>query len=311
MKTLSFFLYFFIYFCRMNEIKPNSTKAWFLAIRPKTLPAGTVPIVVASALAYHFGTFQWIPAALCLAFALLAQIASNFSNDYFDFIKKTDNEERLGPARAVASGWITPRNMLIATAIVIIMACSFGLGLVAYGGWAMILVGIICILALLAYTAGPYPLAYHGLGDVFVFIFFGLVAVVFSFYLQSGFFHHIAFIAGAIVGLGAINILVINNFRDRDNDRNSGKKTTIVLFGERFGKYIYLSNGILAVLLCLFFWKEISWKSLFPIGYIPFHIATWKTMITINQGKALNRVLGLTSRNLLILGILLSIGFIL
>jgi 1,4-dihydroxy-2-naphthoate octaprenyltransferase len=294
----------------MKDVKQNSTRAWLLATRPKTLAAGSVPVLTASALAYSMGGFQLIPAVLCLLFALLAQIASNFSNDYFDFVKKTDNEERLGPARAVASGWITPRYMLYGTIVVIALACFFGLGLIYYGGWLMVVLGAVCVLSLLAYTAGPFPLAYNGLGDVFVLVFFGWVAVVFSFYLQAGYFDSYAFVAGTAVGLGAINILVLNNYRDRENDKNSNKRTTIVLFGETFGRYFYLVNGFLASLLCLCFIQLSIWAALLPLLYLPFHISTWKTMCSINKGKELNKVLGLTARNLVILGVLLSVGLI-
>ncbi len=291
-------------------MKANSPKAWLLATRPKTLAAGSIPVVVASALAFHVGQFNWIPALLCLLFALLAQIASNFSNDYFDFVKKTDNETRLGPERAVASGWISPKAMQVATVVVIVLACCFGLGLVYYGGWWMILVGVICVLSLLAYTAGPFPFAYNGLGDIFVFVFFGLVAVTFSFFVQTGFFSVYALIAGSVVGLGAVNILILNNFRDRDTDRISNKCTTIVIFGEKFGKYFYLLNGLLAVVMCFFFFKEAFWAAILPLFYIPFHVTTWQTMCRMNRGRELNKILGLTARNLIFLGVLLSLGFI-
>jgi len=294
----------------MREVKKNSLKAWMLAARPKTLAAGSVPVLVASGLAAHFGQFRWIPAVLCLIFALLAQIASNFSNDYFDFVKKTDDENRLGPARAVASGWIDPKKMLYGTLVIIAMACLFGLGLIYYGGWEMILVGAICVISLLAYTAGPWPLAYHGLGDVFVLVFFGFVAVVISFYLQAQSFPLLAFIAGAVVGLAAINILFINNFRDRDTDKKSNKNTTIVIFGANFGKWGYLMNGMVACLLCLFFIRESVWAAFLPFLYLIPHYKTWKTMVKIDHGKELNILIGRTSRNLLILGLLLTAGLL-
>jgi len=295
----------------MHVVTKNSPKAWLLATRPKTLAAGSVPVLVASSLAAHFGQFKLVPALLCLAFALLAQIASNFSNDYFDYKKGTDDENRLGPARAVASGWIDPKNMIYGTFVVIALACAFGLGLIYFGGWLMILVGVVCVVSLVAYTAGPWPLAYHGLGDVFVLIFFGFVAVVFTFYLQAQSFPVLAFVAGAVVGLGAVNILFINNFRDRDTDKKSNKRTTIVLFGKGFGKWGYLFNGILACLLCLFFVRESIWAVLLPFLYLIPHIMTWKKMVSIDHGKELNVLIGQTSRNLLILGLLLSIGILL
>jgi len=294
----------------MHIVKKNSPKAWLLAARPKTLAAGSVPVLVASGLAAHFDQFKLIPALLCLLFALLAQIASNFSNDYFDFVKKTDDENRLGPARAVSSGWIDPKKMLYGTFVVISLACFLGLGLIYYGGWEMILVGAICVVSLLAYTAGPWPLAYHGLGDLFVLVFFGFVAVVFSFYVQTQTFHLLAFVAGAVVGLAAVNILIINNYRDRDTDKKSNKNTTIVFFGENFGKWGYLINGIIACLLCLFFLREAVWAAILPFLYLIPHYKTWKTMVAINKGKELNVLIGKTSRNMLILGLLLAIGLL-
>jgi 1,4-dihydroxy-2-naphthoate polyprenyltransferase len=296
----------------MQTVKLNSFRAWMLATRPKTLAAGSVPVVVASALSVQNGKFNIFPAVLCLLFALLAQIASNFSNDYFDFVKKTDNEDRLGPARAVSSGWIEPKKMLYGISFTIALACFFGIGLIYYGGWEMIIVGTFCIVCLLAYTAGPWPLAYHGLGDVFVLVFFGFVAVVFSYYVQTNSFNYQAFVCGGAVGLAAVNILVINNFRDRDTDRKSNKETSIVIFGENFGKWFYLSNGIVACLLCLTFLYEGSFLAAFlPFIYLIPHFITWRKMIKINKGKALNSLIGETSRNLIVLGLLLSLGLIL
>jgi len=295
----------------MTDVKQNSVKAWLLAARPKTLAAGSVPVLVASGLAVHFGRFEWVPALLCLLFALLAQIASNFSNDYFDYVKKTDNEHRLGPARAVASGWIAPRQMLVGTLTVIALACLFGLGLLFYGGWEMILVGVCCVLALLAYTAGPWPLAYNGLGDLFVLTFFGFVAVVFSFYVQTQTFEPLVFVAGFMVGLPAVNILVLNNYRDRENDAACRKRTTIVLFGEVFGRYFYLLNGVFAVLAGLLFLNEALWAAVLPFFYLIPHYLTWQKMCRIREGKALNALLGETARNLLIFGLLFTIGLLL
>lgn len=292
----------------MNNVKTHSVKAWVLASRPKTLAAGSVPVIVASALAAHFGQFRPVPAVLCLLFALLAQIASNFSNDYFDFARQTDNADRLGPARAVASGWIAPRSMLTGTFVAVGLACLFGTGLVFYGGWQMVLVGAVCVVSLLAYTAGPWPLAYHGLGDLFVLIFFGLVAVVFSFYVQTGSFTPLVFVAGFIVGLPAINILIINNFRDYENDRACRKHTTIVLFGRAFGNWFYLVNGIAACLLCIAFVHTSIWAALLPQLYLLFHYRSWRKMRTIWKGRALNTLIGETARNLLILGLLFTVG---
>lgn len=295
----------------VESVQKNSFKAWCLAARPKTLAAGSVPVLVASALAARLGCFQWLPAVLCLLFALLAQVASNFANDYFDFVKKTDNEDRLGPARAVASGWIDPYRMLIGLAVTITLACLFGLGLIHYGGWEMVLVGAFSVVCLLAYTAGPWPLAYHGLGDLFVLVFFGFVAVVFTFYVQAGTVHPAAFVLGAVVGLQAVNILVLNNYRDRDTDKASGKKTTIVLFGEPFGRWFYLTNGVLACVLSLLLCPLSVAAALLPWLFLWPHLVTWRKLVAIRQGRELNALLGKTARNLLWLGLLLSIGLML
>ncbi|MGL4369208.1 MAG: 1,4-dihydroxy-2-naphthoate octaprenyltransferase, partial [Spirochaetota bacterium] len=243
---------------------------------------------------------------------LLSQIASNFSNDFFDYIKNNDTDERLGPARATASGWIEPWMMLLGTAAAIGAACFFGLGLVYYGGWQMIFVGAACVIALLAYSAGPWPLSSHALGDVFVLVFFGFVAVVFSFYVQAQSFHYLAFVCGAAVGLAAVNILIVNNYRDRDTDGKCGKNTTIVIFGEAYGEWAYLFNGIIACLLCLAFIAEGQLRAaFFPFLYLPAHILSWRKMIRIHHGTALNSLLGETARNLLLFGLLLSAGILL
>jgi 1,4-dihydroxy-2-naphthoate octaprenyltransferase len=295
----------------MNPVRPNSPYAWILAARPKTLAASSVPVIVASALAAHSGQFRPIPALLCLLFALFAQVAANFSNDYFDFIKETDTQERLGPDRAVISGWITPRNMLVGTAVAIALACLAGSGLIPYGGWSMLGVGVVCVLALLAYTAGPWPLAYHGLGDLFVLIFFGLVAVVFTFYVQARAFPPLAFVTGLMVGLAAVNILVVNNVRDYETDKASSKNTSIVLLGRSFGTGFYLTNGILICLLALSFAGESLLTAFLPWLYLPFHLCAWKKMRAIGEGSGLNVLIGETARNLMILGLLVSAGLVL
>ena len=295
----------------MGEVKRNSIKAWVLAARPKTLSASMVPVLVASAYAANQNAFQLKPAILCLLFALFAQIASNFSNDYFDFKKKTDSEKRLGPARAVSSGWIAPKNMVVGLVVSIFLACMAGIGLLPYGGLALIWVGVACIVALLAYTAGPWPLAYHGLGDVFVLVFFGLVAVSFTFYVQAFYFDNYATIAGFIVGFQQVNILVINNYRDRENDKACKKNTSIVLFGAAFGRNFYLINGLFSALLCLNFWNISIWAALLPFLFLIPHYKTWRKLCQIDSGTALNPLLGETSRNLLLLGTLFSIGLLL
>lgn len=288
----------------------SKTQAWFLAARPKTLFAGATPVIVGSALAMHYHTFNWVPALLCLVFALLAQIASNLANDYYDFINKTDNEDRIGPARAVASGWITPKEMQIGMSLVILLACCVGLGLIYYGGWQMIWVGIAVVIGLLAYSTGPFPLSYHGLGDVFVLIFFGLVPVVFTFYVQSGFIGPWAIICGIAVGLVSTNILVVNNYRDYENDKKANKRTTIVLFGKRFGEYLYCLNGYIAVAIVFgYFYMEYAYvAACFPVFYLITHDRLYRMLKSTTEGIKFNQLLGLTSLNLLFFGVLLSVA---
>ena len=293
-----------------NRIRQNSMQAWLLAIRPRTLAAGSVPVLTASALAFHDGAFLWRPALLCLLFALLAQIASNLANDYFDFHHASDNSDmRLGPARAVASGWISPQVMLRAVVAVVALAALFGLGLVFYGGWQMIIVGFVCIIALLAYSSGPFPLSRNGLGDLFVLVFFGWVATMFTYYVQTGLFTMNSFVAGTAIGLGAVNILILNNYRDYPTDLSEGKRTTVVLFGLPFGRIAYLSLGAVATILGIWLLRDAHALALLPLTYLPLHVITWRGMCR-TQGATLNRFLGLTSRNLLLLGVLISSGLI-
>lgn len=289
----------------------NSLKAWMLAIRPRTLTAALTPVLVGCALTYRDHSFQWIPAMICLFFALIAQIVSNLANDYFDSKKGTDNEERIGPKRAVAERWIRPETMIKVSLALLFFDGLLGLSLIYYGGFQLIIPGVLIALFALAYSGGPYPLAYHGWGDVCVLFFFGIVPVGFTYYIQTLHWTLATTICGISVGLVIINILVANNYRDRDTDKKAGKNTTIVLFGEKFGRYFYLINGIVAVLLCQYFWIEKSYfAALLPIFFLIFHLNTWKSMIRIYKGRQLIPILGKTARNALIFGLLLSFGLL-
>ena len=286
-------------------------KDWISAARPRTLPASASPVIAASAYAFYAGTFRWVPAVLCLLFALLAQVASNMANDYFDYVKGSDKAGRVGPRRAVASGDITPRAMLMGTFCVLGVACAVGLGLVFFAGWQLIPIGVIIALFALAYTAGPYPLAYHGLGDVTVFLFFGLVAVNMTYYVQALQFDADVFLLSIAMGLLSINILLVNNYRDMEEDAAANKRTTVVLFGRRFALWWYFVNGLVAVLLlfpCLADFG-IVYILLTAIVYLFLHI---KTGLAIKQrvGEALNPLLGATARNLLVFTILVSVVWI-
>lgn len=281
---------------------------WISAARPRTLPASASPVIAASAYAFYDGSFRWQPALLCLLFALLAQIASNMANDYFDYVKGSDTAGRVGPRRAVASGDITPRAMLVGTFVVLGLACLVGLGLVAFAGWQLIPIGIVIALFALAYTAGPYPLAYHGLGDATVFVFFGLVAVNFTYYVQALHFDTMVFLLSIAMGLLSINILLVNNYRDMEEDAAAGKHTTVVLFGRRFARWWYLVNGFAAVGLVIPLLLPFApyYDALVPVVlYLFLHVKTWLE-IGRRSGTALNPLLGGTARNLFLFTILIS-----
>lgn len=216
--------------------------AFFLAARPKTLPAALAPVLLGTACATAAGGMRLIPAVLAGLFAIFAQIACNLANDRGDFIRGADKSDRAGFARATASGWLSPREVAAGTCVALVLAGLCGSGLIFYGGWGMIIVGVLSGLACLAYTTGPFPLAYHGLGDVFVVLFFGFVAVVFTCFVQTETFPPFIWIVALACGLGADNILLINNIRDRETDARAGKRTTVVRFGEAWAKKLFKFN---------------------------------------------------------------------
>ena len=296
----------------MENVRTNSIKAWILAARPKTLAAAATPVLLGCALAYTAGAFQWIPAMLCFLFAFSMQIDANFINDYYDYLKGSDREDRLGPERACAQGWITLSAMKKGMIITTLLSCCWGLLLLRYCGLEMIPVGMLCVLFAFLYTAGPYPLAYHGWGDVLVIVFFGFVPVGCTYYTMAHDWTWNVTIACAACGLVSDLLLMLNNYRDRDQDKISGKRTLVVRFGEAAGRWAYLILGILAVGLCSFYaFNGYLLASLLPLLFLIPHVATWHEMTRIFQGKALNRVLGKTARNIVWFGLLLSLGLIL
>ena len=296
----------------MKKIKPNSIQAWILAARPKTLAGAATPVIIGTTLAYSVGQFHWLPALICLLFASLMQIAANFINDLFDYLKGTDREDRLGPLRACAQGWISPSAMKKGIIVIITIACLLGCSLIFYAGWQLIIVGVLCVMFAFFYTTGPYPLSYNGWGDLLVIIFFGFVPVGGTYYVQALGWTADVTIASLICGFIVDTLLVVNNYRDREEDAKSGKRTVIVRFGESFGSYLYLGLGIAAALLCLWFIPQCGW---WVVGvacfYLILHITTWRKMTKIRSGYKLNSILGESSRNMLLLSILLSLVIIL
>lgn len=296
----------------METIPTNSIKAWILAARPKTLAAAATPVLLGCSLAHSTGWFQIIPAILCFLFAFTMQIDANFINDFFDYLKGSDREDRLGPERACAQGWITLDAMKHGIAFTTMLSCFWGFLILFYSGLEMIPVGLLCILFAFLYTAGPYPLAYHGWGDVLVIIFFGFVPVGCTYYTMCHDWTWNVTIACLASGLVSDLLLMLNNYRDRDQDRISGKKTLVVRFGAKAGRWMYLILGITASLLCLLFLLTGQlWAAILPQLFLFPHLNAWQHMVSINKGKELNRVLGETAQNIALFGVLLSLGLIL
>ncbi|EJX10277.1 1,4-dihydroxy-2-naphthoate octaprenyltransferase [gut metagenome] len=300
----------------MKEIKQNSLRAWVLAARPKTLTAALIPVLLGSALAFSEGKFQEIPALLCALFACGMQIAANFINDLYDYRKGSDREDRLGPERACAQGWISPQAMKTGIGVMLTLASLAGLGILfqlwdelPHRGWELVLLGILCILFAFLYTT---RLSYSGWGDVLVLVFFGLVPVGGTYYVQTYSLTTDVWILSFICGLVIDSLLLLNNYRDREQDAISGKRTLVVRFGEKFGRMSYLGTGMLACALCLLLVAngritplELIWA---PGTYLCMHTLTWWKMSKIRSGKKLNRILGETSRNMLFFGLLLSVA---
>lgn len=222
---------------------------WILASRPKTLVAAAIPVLLGTVLAWHQGFFKPIAALLCLGFAVTAQIIANLANDYFDFIKGADKKDRLGPARMLASGRIQAAQMQKALFGLTTLAFIIGLGLIPYGGYGLISVGALCLVAAYLYTAGPFALAYNGLGDVAVFIFFGLIAVMCTEYVQVGSFSVSGLAIALAIGGLIDNIMVVNNYRDLEEDRAAKKQTLAVLIGRKWTRNHYRANLCLGFIL--------------------------------------------------------------
>lgn len=302
-----------------NNIRQNSLKAWILAARPKTLSGAMVPVCIGASLAYANHSFGVAETALCAAFAAIMQIAANFINDLYDYKKGTDREDRLGPERACAQGWISEQAMEFGIGAAILLACAVGCVLLAtvydavpLGGWELVAVGAVSVVFAFLYTT---YLSYRGWGDLLVLIFFGFIPVCGTYYVQAHSLSIAAVVASLISGLTIDTLLVVNNFRDREQDRISGKMTIVVRLGETFGKYLYLILGVVAAIIPLYFllMGEITLSGFLtaPVVYLYLHLLTWRKMVKINKGKELNRILGETSRNILLYGLLLSIAFIL
>lgn len=295
-------------------VKTNSVKAWLLATRPKTLSAAAVPVMIGTAFAWRNTSeqFNWIPAILCLLFAWIMQIDSNLVNDYFDFKKGNDDETRLGPKRACSEGWITSDAMVWGILITTLLGCMTGIPLILYGGLEMGMVGIACVVFCFLYTT---LFSYHGLGDILVLQFFGIIPVCCTYYVCMPLHQQIPtgeVIASSIAcGLAIDALLIVNNYRDIDNDRSNGKITLAVRLGESKTRRLYESIGYIAagIMIILVFFDLYQTDKFIPtyaiyLIYIILHRQSYQEMKRINKGAKLNQVLGLTARNILVFGIL-------
>ena len=294
----------------MTSSSPSTLHSWLLASRPKTLAAAAVPVVVGSAVAYGQDLFAPGPALAALVGAGLIQIGTNFANDYFDAKSGADNENRLGPTRAVQAGLLTPGAMKWATALTFLAAALVGLYLIGVGGWPILIIGIASILSGIAYTGGPYPLGYNGLGDLFVFIFFGLIAVTATHYVQALSFSLEALIASIPIGLLSTAILIVNNYRDVDTDRVAGKNTLAVRLGKAVTRKQYAGVVLAAYLVPVVqvaAGLSQAWV-LLPLVSLPLAMKCIRALGEL-EGSALNALLARTAGLLTVFGVLYAIGF--
>ena len=289
---------------------PSSLQAWMLAIRPKTLPAGAVPVILGSALAASAGQFRLLPALVALICALGIQVATNFINEIYDFRKGADTVERLGPTRTVAAGIISERIMIQVSVVLLGTVFLLGLYLVYTAGWPILLIGMLSLLFAWAYTGGPYPIAYSGLGDVFVFIFFGLVAVAGTYYVQALSLSFPVLVAAVAPGSFSVNILLVNNIRDIATDRKVGKMTLPARIGAEWARRLYIALTVMAYCVPAFLllygyspWVLLSFLSL-PLAFRMIKV------LYASEGKELNNVLAGTGKLMTLHGILLSAGLL-
>ncbi len=289
---------------------PSSLQAWMLAIRPKTLPAGAVPVVLGSALAAADGSFLLFPAVVALICALGIQVATNFINEIYDFRKGADTAERLGPTRTVAAGIISEKTMIRVSALLIGTVFFLGLYLVYTAGWPIFIVGLFSLLFAWAYTGGPYPIAYSGLGDIFVFVFFGLVAVGGTYYVQAHALSLPVLFAAVAPGVFSVNILLVNNIRDIATDRTVGKMTLPARIGAQWARRLYSTLTVVAfvvpVLLSMHGYSQWGMLSLLSAP-LAFRLIR---QLNASEGRELNNVLAGTGKLMTLHGLLFAAGLL-
>ena len=281
---------------------------WIEAMRLRTIPVSVAGVIAGTGCAILTGSFKAIPALLCLAFAILAQIAANFGNEYYDFKNGIDRKGRAGFRRGVTEGEIAPNAMKAATFVTLGIAAAVGCAMLIYGPWWLIIAGILIMCFALAYSAGPYPLSHHGLGDIAVIIFFGLVPVLLTWYLQTSSWDSVDVVleTSLTIGLLAANVLIVNNYRDMEDDSAVGKRTTVVIFGRKVMSAVYLLSGFIGMLVMIPVWMSLPvWVVVLPLIYLTLHMNTW-CRLKHSSGSAINPLLGRTAMNLLVFALLFA-----
>ncbi len=309
------------------EVEVSRTKAWLMAARPQTLPAAAAPVIVGTGLAVHEGVFAPLAALLAFVGAALIQIGTNFANDYYDAKKGADTDDREGFTRVTQSGLIAPERVKLATVVTFGLAILSGTYLVYVGGLPILVIGLVSVLCGWAYTGGPYPLGYHGLGDLFVFVFFGIVAVMGTFYVQAaavladpltttippGTVTWESFAASLPIAGLSTAILVVNNVRDKETDAEAGKNTLAVRFGYRLSRLEYVS--LLGLAYVVPPWFVLAWDFsptvLVPLLSLPYAALVARTVCTRTDGEALNPALEQTGKLLALYAALFAVGMVL
>lgn len=274
-------------------------------LRPKTLFSGLSPIIVALAYACSRQSVSWLMATLLVIIAISAQIASNIANDWIDYKKGADTEDRTGPLRPLSKGLLSEREVKVALMISVLILLLAGGAVIALTSWWLLFVGLVVVLGVFAYSGGPYPLSYHGLGDIAVLLFFGWIPVIVSHYVLTGSWGGgTLYMLATSIGLASVNILVVNNYRDYEEDRKVGKRTLIVRMGREFAHHLYLSCALSSLLLLFPIYSLWSMWLLPVYGYAM--VQAYRGLRQ-SDGTALNRVLGYTARNVFLLSLLIAI----
>lgn len=285
-------------------------KKWIEAMRLRTLPVSLAGVICGTACALLQGSFNAVVALLCVLFAGLAQIASNFGNEYYDYKNGIDKKGREGFRRGVTEGEISPLAMKRATYATLMLAAIIGCTMLYFGPWWLIFVGAAVTLFALAYSAGPYPLSHHGLGDAAVIMFFGIVPVTFTCYLQTGTFDLHTLLTSFAVGLLAANVLIVNNYRDMEDDKAVNKNTTVVIFGHKVMAWCYMLAGMVAMVAMFPVWMELRlWSLPIVFIYLVLHLKNCQHLKEA-RGAALNPLLGKTAVTLLIFSLMLLVATI-